>query len=833
MKNHFVSLVLAALIFNPLNLAAQQKFTSLSKCREHFQTNIQAGSQDIVAMDVWCKKQMNELDFCAESALLKAMTSSSFSAAQIPQLRQSFENRCKDQIAAQATNSNNVAGNPSNPTGAAFDANGVPLLPKKPTPANCAALAADQQSACTTANAEQNRKYQEQLRIYQSNLQAYNQRQEQLRQQQAAQQQARQQQQQQNSLQAMQTIMNTGIQIAQNYNRNVTSTTAQVPLHQEYRFNMPTNSGAGEQIPTIKPASVTPSPEQIQIANSVNRTPISPLETEKILAEMGGAREELITDLPASQTAANEVASQPIDASSIEVPESNLSISAQARNSKAKAYKEELYREILYTMNGEISLPYRNTNKLNTDLGPILSSYFEIKTLCVNEAKRTNKLCIEGNSPGAKAVKGLIDFSGPVLATISSAQKACSSTKKVLNLAQLGLTVAKGLCVASKLSCDSKCFKSETTLNKLGEGMEGFKLAVEADDKAASADCKIRAIEKFNELNKSPPLTTGPAKIASEALAKGCIADVNRKSLAVIKVINFLMAWLNEEKTPIDGTTKNMIASCKAKGKDLALMTANILTLSISKNSAAKCEKELSTAGSGGGGVPPNVTTTEYCADPARKDSEFCKCQSNPTADGCVGGIVRGGGPSGDGTSSGQQRGVGLNAQGGPNGFAGSGSGGSRPSGSSSSSASARQNNGSGAGAFAGGGSVSVDANGSRDTASVNPVGSGAPNMPNAGVNSTNAAAAEAAPTAARDDKKWSFGAFSGSSSSFGSGHGSGGANLDNGDAQISEQQQEAIERKLASDRYAAEVTTSTGPNNFDKIKQTVRQIGGTLDPNQ
>ena len=81
----------------------------------------------------------------------------------------------------------------------------------------------------------------------------------------------------------------------------------------------------------------------------------------------------------------------------------------------------------------------------------------------------------------------------------------------------------------------------------------------------------------------------------------------------------------------------------------------------------------------------------------------------------------------------------------------------------------------------------------------------------------------------AKDDKKWSFGSFAAGVGSMMGGRkgGSGGA----GNGNLNSQQEAAIERKIASDRYAAEVTPASGISNWDKVHKTVIRVEGSLLP--
>ena len=791
-KNHLFSLVLIGIVCASFEVQAQQQFTSLSKCREHFQTSVQTGSRDIAAMDAWCKGQMSELDFCAESALLNAMMTNSFSAAQLPQVRAGFENRCRSEIAARASGANNVAGTPSatnGSPGAAFDANGVPQPPNPPAQTNCAAIAAEKQPACTLAL----QNYQAQLRTYQSNLQAYQQRQEQARQQQLAAQQAQRQQQANNNMQAMQMTVGLGSQIAQQYAQNSGGGYGDIPVPEGYKINPPTAAAGPASVPTISKTAgnTTPGSTELVAANGPQPSPAA------LKAEAPAVKQVA----PSASPQVDAVANAPSKPEDVPVPSGPETAAAQQKEQELQQIQQKQPTVISQLQATTPSLPFTGYLNATKSTDEAFAKYKKEKDLCVKEAERTNKLCVEGTSPGAKATKALIDYSGPLLGAMSSAMNACSSTKKVMNFAQMGMMVAKGVCVGSKLSCDSKCATAHKTLESLTKLIDAEKTALEQDKTTAMTNCSSLA---------TPPLVAA------------CNTDANNKYMQGQQYTNLIVTWTNSEKVPEKGTTARMIVSCQEKGKDIALMATNILTLAMAKMSAQKCEKDLATTGGGGGAANANAATTaEYCADPTTKGSDFCKCQTNPSAEGCPGALAAG---PGAGNMADPKRGVALNLQKGPSGFAG-GNGAGKPSGSGITVG--------GGGGGAGSGSAAVQLSDPKGLNTVNGAAMGGNAAAAGAAAGGSAQGSEAGAAPAAEDKKWSFGAFSSSSGGgVGGGRGSGGG-YGNGNAQVSGEQQEAIERKLASDRFAAEVTTSTGPNNFDKIKQAVRLIGDTLDPNQ
>lgn len=791
-----MSLVLAGITLTISNTSsASDSFTSLSACRNHFNTSVQAGNQSTEASDPWCKTKMTALDFCTEQALMTSLSTTSVNAAQVPALRNSLQTTCQQQLAAQATSGAGAGTGTASTGGTAFDASGRPNPPTAPAQQNCSSVATAEQAACNVRLAQ----YQRDLQTYQSNLQAYNQRQaaaQQQQQQQAAQQ---QQQQMQMNMQGMQMMLGVAAPLLDGSGDRRDNGGSG-----NSRGNG--NNGSGGSSGASNGSNSTPfggntaqnvdrmiADAERQLASIDAPIAKTPAQTRSLGGQAGPAGKETAAALPGAPVEPVVNAPTTADGAGIAEAELNteLTSAAQSREQKIRQLQNNLVERLNHLGNGAQSIPFMGVINAYNEIGQELNLYVQDKQLCVKKAELANKLCIEGRSPGARAAKALVDFSGPVLAMMASAQKACSGTRKVMNLAAIGMTVAKGVCVAAKMTCDAKCADTTAKLNAIAT--------------------KVQAVDGF--------LATDVAKGIKECATRGtqsvaCKNDLVTKKRTVNVVNSMLNSDIQQENNPQNGTAAQMVANCQEKGKDILLMATNIMGMMMAKSGAKKCEEQLA-ASAGTAGASGDISTADYCASAATSGTQFCKCQSNPTAEGCAGSLAAGG-AVGDANN---QRGANLKANQGVNGFAG---GGTRGSGSNF-------NLGGGSnGTESGAALASLEAGGSVTGAAG--TGSGGSVAGSAG----SAAAADGTgngvkPGEKADDKKWNFGSFvPGGGGAMGGRGGQAGGN-----GNLTSQQQEAIERKIASERYSAEITTSSGKSNFDKIKSVVRQISSTLDPNQ
>lgn len=784
-KNHILSLlVLTGITLTTATSFASTSFTSLSECRRHYNTSIQSGNESTTASDNWCKDRMTALDFCTEQALLNAMATNSYNASQIPEVRSTLQNNCQRQLAEQANRNTtppvaNTGGGTNTPS-PAFDPSGAPRPPTPPAQQNCGALAASEQAACNARLAQ----YQRDLQVYQSNLAAYNQRQAQAAELARQQEQQQQQQQAQAGMQGMQMMLG-----------------AMAPA---LNGTGGTNSGSQN---TANPAGGTPSvpasPADIAQQNAALEQQLAangaPTTGDLTYDQIRSATTEAGSVAPELRGPANEVGAQPTDPASVPAPQTVISQNATtATTNMINAIKraEASIQPVLTVQIGTATYNFPATKAAMQQLTAAAEGiYKNKKEVCVKGAEKTEKLCLEGTSPGVRAAKGLMDAAGPILAVIGSAQKACSSTRKITNLAAVGITVAKGVCVASKVSCESTC-------------------------SAAMEERKNLADRKLAEVETKMNTETAAAQRACDALAATTAGTPPPCRPAIENAYNqfrssyktSVSAALNQEGTPNQGTSLAMKNQCAAKGRDILLMATNILGLVMAKQSAQKCEKQLASATTAGG-PGANISTSEYCSSPETSTTQFCRCQSNPTAEGCPGNLAAGGLDP----SQNNQRGVNLKAGQGVNGFAGGTKGGVGGTDFNLGGGNGADSTGAALANLQGGGSVFGASSAMGSTVAGGGGGSATPT------------AAAAAASGTTPDKKWNFGAFA---SSGGGGTAARGGSA-GGNGNMSQQQQEAIERKIASDKYAAEVTPSSGASNFDKIKKVVRQISSTLDPNQ
>jgi hypothetical protein len=786
-KNHlFVSLVLTGITLTISNASLASEptsFTSLSACRNHFNTVVQAGNQSTEASDPWCKARMSALDFCTEMALLNSIATTSYNSSQIPALRQSLQTSCQQQLAAQQ--SSPPAGAPtggSGTAGAAFNASGAPVPPTPPAQQNCTVVPASEQAACNVRLAQ----YQRDLQTYQSNLQAFNQRQAAAQQQQQQQAQQEQQQRMQAGMQGTQMMLGAMAPLLNGSSGNGTqqmvTTRTTLPDGTVIERLQPVNPNS----PFTQGTAAEASNNLINQVNqnlTANGNPALPQNASQIQqAATQGAADVRNANLGENVTRAADDAARSANTTTSAGDQARTQeisgLSEEQRNQR-KAITDRA-RQTAQTISSCAPAAAAAINRVND----AFDTFDAQKVKCVQDAERTNMLCLEGSSPGIRAAKTLMDVSGPVLAMIGSAQKACSSTRKVTNLAMIGLTAAKGVCVASKLMCDASCASTRAKLETIFTGLRtGILAGLRADMAAAGTDTQKQACVQGHQTTVQTTIQSyGPIQL--------------------------------NENSINGGTTAGLIASCQNKARDILGMATNIMGMAMAKMSAQKCEKQLASS-AGAAGASGDVSTADYCSNPATSGSQFCKCQSNPTAEGCSGSLAAGG-LVGDANN---QRGANLKAGQGPNGFAG---GGARAGGGSD--FNLRGGNGTDssgaalAGLEAGGSAFGGGTNGALGGSVAGSGGSGA-----AGT------AGLAAGTDKAADKKWNFGAFAATGGGGASARGA--SALGNGN--LSSQQQEAIERKIASEKYAAEITTSSGKSNFDKIKSAVRQISSTLDPNQ
>jgi len=415
---------------------------------------------------------------------------------------------------------------------------------------------------------------------------------------------------------------------------------------------------------------------------------------------------------------------------------------------------------------------------------------------CAPAAEKAEKLCVESDS--MKAVRTLMDLAGPVMLAMNAAKKTCGAMGDITKFAGGALTAANAVCMAVKMKCESTCKKVITQLTTDFKDIRSSVMgAAQKDAQALNDFCNKTYSTPEMATQKETCLTTASTRV--KAVAQGLtdkLGDVDKVIAA-------------EQEPQYSGSVPNMDALCKDKMRNIVGLASNIGAIALSMASAKKCEKDLATAAAQGNNTAANVSTQAYCSAAETKDTQFCKCQGNSTAQGCATAALA----SSNANAPADQRGVDLKNFGGASGFAGAGNLGSAAAGSYH----GYGTDGSGVdqtGQALLGGS-STPANGAATSA----LGSGAiPTGPDGKVDAKTSAAKA-------DDKKWSFGSFANSiGSAFGFGQKGSDAN-----GAISAPPKTAIERKIASDRYTAEVSPSTGADNFSKIKRSYVRKGDTF----
>jgi hypothetical protein len=425
---------------------------------------------------------------------------------------------------------------------------------------------------------------------------------------------------------------------------------------------------------------------------------------------------------------------------------------------------------------------------------PIVKEFEAAKKQCTENAERTEKLCVEGTSPGAQAVRAMMDVAGPMMA-LMNAQKSCSSTSKVADLAGLGLTAANGVCIASKMKCESLCKTATEVLKKSKEKLlTEFQSAFEADKALVTACAQNpqdpRAVECQQKLRAATPYGPKTKQTASTLLDK-------------------------QVDPATHGTPNAMQAKCDNKIRNIIGMMANIAALALSKKGADDCAKKLEAAG----GAASTQTAQQYCEQSANSGTQFCRCQNNSSAEGCPSSLIAAPGTEGgSGTNPNDVAGANIRPNSGLSNFAGF-KGGGVPTGGANLSLG-------GSGAGEGGDTSSPFGAASPGAAALNTAAAGG--GPGAGAGGSAAAEAAAKKAKEDDDKKWSFGAMAaGVGSMFGGGKG---GNTGNGDLKNANSALEAnIQRKIASDRLGMEVTPASGISNWDKVHKTIIRVENTL----
>lgn len=777
-KNHFLlKLVFTSLIFL---IAAQtnaaETFSKLEDCRVAY-LKTHTPTQDFKVVDEWCRPQMNPVTFCADRAFLNEIAINSYTKTAADALKIRLNQQCNAQALPSATGSTGVAGT-AVPVGTGGVGSPACVGPNAQT-----CLQNLQANQVLAANQQQRDIAQQQQQpnqpssssggsgggnIYSAASQALGQ------------------------VMQVHSVLNPPAQPA----AQPAQTTVNIN-------NSPTGQTTvtGASASGANPGAVTTGGASASVAPVVNANAPAVTNAQTLINENGLTNPPTAAELrsaatdarqvvgPNGESAVSNVEGTPSDPNTIAPGQTVLTTEAQNRQRDMdRALNEAQLEAIKFVRGKQFETVMQTLESIKTKY----QKFIQTKNSCVKNAERTNKLCLEGTSPGMKAAKALVDYSGPVLSAIGAAQKTCSSTKKIMNLAAMGMTLAKTACVASKALCDGTCTSAETQLREIVTEFE-----------TASGQINTDA-QKVSKKESNPacivPNTTPPAQDET------CFTEAATAGQAIFAKLNNAKQIIDREVSVEPGTTQTMVASCDDKKKDILLMVLNIGGVLAAKVSAGNCEKKLATNTAGGAGA--NVSTADYCAKPENTQTQFCKCQGNLTSPECssLAGLSNNNDPAAS------QMGANLKPTSGLSSFAGGGNSGGNGSGSNFNLNGGLNGSGAEGAGLPGLNGTTPGGYGAAGGSS----GGGGAGSANAGVGAGTANTANVKP----EDKKWSFGSFASALSNLAGGKGGGSGGSGNGSVN-SQQQQQAIARKIASDKYAAEVSSSSGLDNFSKVKKS------------
>ncbi len=439
------------------------------------------------------------------------------------------------------------------------------------------------------------------------------------------------------------------------------------------------------------------------------------------------------------------------------------------------------------------SMPYSQTiaalQKIQTDVKTYTTAP---KESCTSMAEKASMLCVEGTSPGAKAAKEVMDVAGPVLGVITSAQKTCSSTAKVTQVVNSGLMIAKGVCIAAKLTCDHACGVAVKTITQMNASIQNqLSSAIINDYSTTEAQCHSRGNTAGLACSE-----TGQYKSCYDIVYLPCTADNSSKRTEASSLIGKLQTIVSKENVPATpGTSPAIAAGCVNHVKDIAMFALQVYGTASALKSAKACAEKLATTAAGGAAV----TTQQYCEKPENLKEQLCLCQKDPMSTGCPGALAAAIGST-------QDPGTNIKATKGASAFAGGF--GTNPSSALS------------AGGISGDkvkdGITGKDAS-ATDASSAGGNGYVGGKGANGGVGSQ-PGAEETTAKKPEENKKWSFGAFSGSGGGFASFFG-GGAGKSEKSGSLSQKDMAAVKRQIASERISAEVSSASGKSNWEKVR--------------
>lgn len=513
-------------------------------------------------------------------------------------------------------------------------------------------------------------------------------------------------------------------------------------------------------------------------------------------AEVAGAAKEVSGAMPETKKAVDELSDTTAKVNAETAPPAPTTISefAKATSQKMQATIDGVTNNVQNQTMGMYGVQYAKSATAFSQFRQEAFQYTSAaKSKCADLAEKASFLCIEGTSPLAIGAKKVMDTAGPILAVANSAINACSSTAKVTRLVGLGLTAAKGICVASKLACDFTCGSAVKDLGKMQASIQpNIGGAIDADWGTNNSMCSA----------KYSADTTGTS-LAS------CMEENERIKQGLIAYARQLVEPLKTENVPETmGTSPAIVKSCQGHMKDIILFGVQAAGSFVAHKNAKECERKLASSGAGGA----TITTQQYCEKSENASSQLCVCQKNSMAEGCPGAVVTTSSKPSENSSA--DKGTNIKAVQGNSAFAGGFGGDPKQQAIGKPNLSKDSING----ALTGAGSPA--ASGDPGT-----YGSGG-SVSDAGSGSGGFGSASAGKDAARskkgeeEKKKWSFGAFESATGSLGGFGGGSYSGKGNKSGALTAQDQVAIERKIASERYAAEVSNASGKSNWEKVRK-------------
>lgn len=512
-----------------------------------------------------------------------------------------------------------------------------------------------------------------------------------------------------------------------------------------------------------------------QIAeNAKNPGPqLTEAETNKALDEASKAASvanqqaaDVVSEVPQAAKAATDVAGAATSVDAVKAPPGAITTAAQTADAKITAALSQAK-----ALQARLET-YPQTSAMFTKFMTAGQAYVSTsKPACTGTAEKAELLCLE--SPGVSNVKTMMNIAGPVVAAVSSASKACSSLNKLTSLAGTGLTIARGVCVASKFMCDMSCGKSVKEIIALAAEIQAVQTTFNQELARMKLNCDS--------------IDFGVDPICMKIMADHAPVNASLQQIGVA---------LKPETTPTPGTSVSLVAKCQGYAKEVIQLTVSILGTIKASDNAKKCEQQLATTAGGAA-----ISAQQFCEVPANAVSPVCKCKSDPSAVGCPNALAS----LSTSAAAANQQGSNLKNSAGVSGFASDGSKVNLDSALPSSGAAFNSKTlPSGAGLSSNraglGGSGAGKSGGSSSSG---------------GGSDTGSAGTDVAAKPAK--KKWDFGSFF---SSGGGGGSSGGSKSSANGNLIGGKQMDAIQRKLASDQLATEVSPASGKSNWEKVRR-------------